>query len=146
MTRKTRRLYLLGIIGIALSLSTALILIAFEDNIIFFYTPSNLVDRKVPPGQKFRLGGLVENNSVQRSPDGLTIFFKVVDGQQNIPVSFRGLLPDLFREGQGVIAEGALNSKGTFVATEVLAKHDENYLPKEVAEALKKNGQWQGKK
>jgi cytochrome c-type biogenesis protein CcmE len=144
MTRKTRRLYLIGALLLALGTAAALVLTAFEDNIVFFYTPSDLTERDVPEGRRFRLGGLVEEGSVSRAADGITITFRVTDTDKSVPVSFRGLLPDLFREGQGVVTEGSLDASGTFIATEVLAKHDENYMPKEVADALKEKGQWQG--
>jgi cytochrome c-type biogenesis protein CcmE len=144
MTRKTRRLYLIGALLLALGTAAALVLTAFEDNIVFFYTPSDLTERDLPEGRRFRLGGLVEEGSVSRAADGITITFRVTDTDKSVPVSFRGLLPDLFREGQGVVTEGSLDASGTFIATEVLAKHDENYMPKEVADALKEKGQWQG--
>jgi cytochrome c-type biogenesis protein CcmE len=144
MTRKTRRLYLIGALLLALGTAAALVLTAFEDNIVFFYTPSDLTERDLPEGRRFRLGGLVEEGSVSRAADGITITFRITDTDKSVPVSFRGLLPDLFREGQGVVTEGSLDASGTFTATEVLAKHDENYMPKEVADALKEKGQWQG--
>jgi cytochrome c-type biogenesis protein CcmE len=144
MTRKTRRLYLIGALLLALGTAAALVLTAFEDNIVFFYTPSDLTERDLPEGRRFRLGGLVEEGSVSRAADGITITFRITDTDKSVPVSFRGLLPDLFREGQGVVTEGSLDASGTFIATEVLAKHDENYMPKEVADALKEKGQWQG--
>ena len=129
--------------------AAALVLMAFEENIVFFYSPSELVHKMetqpIPPGRRLRIGGLVEEGSVQRDTDGITITFRVTDMVEVLPVRFRGLLPDLFREGQGIVAEGSVAQNGTFVATEVLAKHDETYMPKEVAEALKKAGKWQGK-
>ena len=103
-----------------------------------------LEQKLIPPNRRLRIGGLVENGSVGREGDGLTIIFRVTDTVKVVPIRFRGLLPDLFREGQGIVAEGSMAPDGTFVATEVLAKHDENYMPKEVAEALKQAGQWQG--
>ena len=144
MTRKRRRLWLLGAAGAALFAAAALVLTAFEDNIVFFYSPTDLTQKPIAPDRRFRLGGLVEEGSVERRPDGVTIAFRVTDTANAVPVTFRGLLPDLFREGQGVVAEGALDGKGTFVASEVLAKHDENYMPPEVAESIKKAGQWKG--
>ena len=144
MTRKRRRLYLL-LTGLALlGAAAALVLTAFEESLVFFYSPTEVATREIAPEQRFRLGGLVEENSVSRGADGVTTRFRVTDLTNAVPVSFRGLLPDLFREGQGVVAEGYLNGDGVFVASEVLAKHDENYMPPEVAEALKKSGQWQG--
>jgi cytochrome c-type biogenesis protein CcmE len=124
--------------------AAALVLTAFEDSIVFFYSPTDLVQKPIAPDRRFRLGGLVEEGSVVRQPDGVTIDFRVTDTANEVPVRFRGLLPDLFREGQGVVAEGALDGGGTFVATDVLAKHDENYMPPEVAESLKQAGQWKG--
>ncbi len=144
MTRRRRRLWLLGACGAALFAAAALVLTAFEDNIVFFYSPTDLTQKPIAPDRHFRLGGLVEEGSVVRQPDGVTIAFRVTDTANAVPVTFRGLLPDLFREGQGVVAEGALDARGTFVATEVLAKHDENYMPPEVAESIKKAGQWKG--
>ena len=123
-----------------LGAATALVLSAFRDNLVFFYSPSDLVEREVEPGRRFRLGGLVEEGSIQR--DGATVHFVVTDLARTVPVSYTGVLPDLFREGQGVVTEGALDAQGRFTAATVLARHDENYLPKEVADALKESGQW----
>ena len=148
MTRKKRRLLIVGGFLLTFSTAAALVLMAFEENIVFFYSPTEL-SRKleqnlIPPNRRLRIGGLVEDGSVGREGDGLTITFRVTDTVKVVPIRFRGLLPDLFREGQGIVAEGSMAPDGTFVATEVLAKHDENYMPKEVAEALKQAGQWQG--
>ena len=148
MTRKRRRFFIVSGFLLTFSIAAALVLMAFEENIVFFYSPTEL-SRKleqqlIPPNRRLRIGGLVEDGSVGREDDGLTITFRVTDTVEVVPVRFRGLLPDLFREGQGVVAEGNMGSDGTFIATEVLAKHDETYMPKEVAEALKKAGQWQG--
>jgi cytochrome c-type biogenesis protein CcmE len=140
--RKTRRLYFVGAGMLALFGAAALVLTAFQDNLVFFYSPSDLVAEKQPPGRAFRLGGLVEEDSVKRSDDGLTVTFRVTDLATSVPVSFTGILPDLFREGQGVVAEGELGPNGVFMAREVLAKHDEKYMPPEVAAALKKSGEW----
>jgi cytochrome c-type biogenesis protein CcmE len=141
MTRKRRRLLWL-IVGMAfLGSATALVLIAFEDSLVFFYSPSEAMVKPLSPERRFRLGGLVEPDSVKRLPDGITIDFRVTDGQSSIPVTYSGILPDLFREGQGVVAEGNLTG-GVFHAKTVLAKHDEKYMPPEVAEALKRSGQW----
>ena len=148
MTRKRRRFFILGGFLLTFSIAAALVLMAFEENIVFFYSPTEL-SRKleqqlITPDRRLRIGGLVEEGSVGREDDGVTITFRVTDTAEVVPVRFRGLLPDLFREGQGIVAEGSMGSDGTFIATEVLAKHDETYMPKEVAEALKKAGQWQG--
>ena len=128
--------------------AAALVLMAFEENIVFFYSPTELArkmeQQPIPPDRRLRIGGLVEEGSVSRDKDGITILFRVTDTVEVGPVRFRGLLPDLFREGQGIVAEGSMAMDGSFVATEVLAKHDETYMPKEVADALKEAGQWQG--
>jgi len=143
MTRKRRRLYIV-LSGLAvLGLATALILSSFQDSLVFFHSPSDLAEKPVPPGRTFRLGGLVEEGTFVK--EGVTIRFSVTDTAQSVPVTFQGLVPDLFREGQGVVAEGQMNDEGVFVASNVLAKHDENYMPPEVAESLKKAGTWQGK-
>lgn len=148
MTRKRRRFFLVSGFLLTFSIAAALVLMAFEENIVFFYSPTEL-SRKleqqlITPNRRLRIGGLVEEGSVGREDDGVTITFRVTDTAEVVPVRFRGLLPDLFREGQGIVAEGSMGSDGTFIATEVLAKHDETYMPKEVAEALKEAGQWQG--
>ena len=148
MTRKRRRFFILSGFLLTFSIAAALVLMAFEENIVFFYSPTEL-SRKleqqlITPNRRLRIGGLVEEGSVGREDDGVTITFRVTDTAEVVPVRFRGLLPDLFREGQGIVAEGSMGSDGTFIATEVLAKHDETYMPKEVAEALKEAGQWQG--
>ena len=142
MTRKRRRLYMvLG--GMALlSVAAALVLTALDENLSYFYDPSNIAE--APPGRAIRLGGLVEEDSVARQADGMTVTFRITDRANSIPVTYKGLLPDLFREGQGVITEGTLDPGGVFVAREILAKHDETYMPREVADALKKSGQWKG--
>jgi cytochrome c-type biogenesis protein CcmE len=143
MTRKRRRLYAV-LAGMAmLGIAAFLVLSAFSDNLVFFYSPSDLKTKSVPVGRQLRIGGLVEAHSVARSADGKTIEFRVTDGNNAVAVTYRGSLPDLFREGQGVVAEGALQRDGGFRASNVLAKHDENYMPPEVAEALKKSGHWQ---
>lgn len=143
MTRKRRRLYIV-IAGMAvLGSAAALALTAFEDNLVFFYSPSDLQAREMPADMRMRIGGLVEEQSVVKQADGLTTDFRVTDLAASLPVSYRGILPDLFREGQGVVVEGSLGADGTFVASNVLAKHDENYMPPEVADALKKSGMWE---
>ncbi|MFL5252244.1 MAG: cytochrome c maturation protein CcmE [Rhodopila sp.] len=142
MTRKRRRLVLLLVCGLGVGTAAALTLTAFSDNLVFFVTPSDLAKNN-SGARSVRLGGLVEQGTLQRSSAGDPIaHFRVTDGTASVPVTYRGLLPDLFREGQGVVALGAMQPDGTFKASEVLAKHDENYMPKEVAEALKKSGQW----
>ena len=141
MTRKQRRLTLIGLgVGI-LGVAAALILVALKDSIVFFNSPTDVVEKRVPPGTRIRLGGLVKSGSVVRGAD-LKVDFEVTDGNQAIAVSYAGLLPDLFREGQGVVAEGTLDGGGHFKADTILAKHDETYMPKEVADALKKQGHW----
>jgi cytochrome c-type biogenesis protein CcmE len=142
MTRKRRRLYVvLG--GLALlGVVSALVLSAFSDNLVFFYSPSDLQAKKVPDGRSIRLGGLVENGSVKREADGRTLDFQITDGNTLVAVVYKGDVPDLFREGQGVVAEGKLDH-GTFRAASVLAKHDEKYMPPEVVDALKRSGHWQ---
>ena len=142
MTRKKRRLILIGGGMLALFAAAALVLTAFQENILFFYSPSDLAENSAPPGRAFRLGGLVEEDSVVRKNGGLTVAFRVTDLSHAVPVSFTGILPDLFREGQGVVVLGKLTADGVFYADEVLAKHDETYMPPEVADALKKSGQW----
>jgi cytochrome c-type biogenesis protein CcmE len=126
---------------LALGAATALVLTAISDSLLYFYSPSDLQDRPVAEGQRFRLGGLVEEGSVRK--DGETVRFIVTDMVNTIPVTYTGILPDLFREGQGVVTEGRLEGGGLFQADNVLAKHDENYMPKEVADSLKESGYWQ---
>jgi cytochrome c-type biogenesis protein CcmE len=142
MTRKQRRLVLIGTGLGVLVVAVALMLNALSDSIVFFNSPSDVAEKHVAPGARIRLGGLVKTGSLVRD-DNLRIRFEVTDGNREIPVTYQGLLPDLFREGQGVVAEGTLNGAGVFAADTILAKHDETYMPKEVAEALKKTGHWQ---
>jgi len=142
--RKRQRLVLLLLALILLGGATALVLAALSENIAFFVTPSELAAGKVEPGKRFRIGGLVAEGSVEHLPDG-SVRFAITDTRNRVTVVYRGILPDLFREGQGVVALGALAADGTFRASEVLAKHDERYMPPEVAEALKKAGYWQEK-
>ncbi len=142
MTRKRRRLYVVAASMLCLGVATALVLLAFQDSIVFFRSPSEIADMKPASGQRLRLGGLVEEKSVRKLADSVTAF-RVTDLNKTVEVTYRGILPDLFREGQGVVADGRMNADGVFVASQVLAKHDETYMPKEVAEALKKSGRWQ---
>jgi len=142
MTRKQRRLVLIGSCLGVLALAAALMLSALKDSIVFFDSPTDVVDKGVAPGSRIRLGGLVKQGTVQRG-DNLAVRFEVTDGNRAIMVSYQGILPDLFREGQGVIAEGVLEPGGGFKADSVLAKHDEKYMPKEVVDALKKQGHWE---
>ena len=141
MTRKQRRLTMIGGALAILAVAAGLVLNAMRDSIVFFSTPSMAAEKQIPVGKRFRLGGLVQPGSLQRG-DNLVVNFAIADGSTNLPVTFKGILPDLFREGQGVVAEGALDASGTFRADPVLAKHDETYMPKEVADALKKQGHW----
>jgi cytochrome c-type biogenesis protein CcmE len=143
MTRKQRRLGVLVLGLAALAAATALVLTAFNENLVFFYSPSELLAQPAGPERRVRIGGLVEQNSLARVGNGLRVSFRVTDGNQDISVIYDGMLPDLFREGQGVVAEGKLRPDGVFVASNVLAKHDEKYMPREVADALKKSGRWQ---
>ena len=142
MSRKRRRLMLVCLVLLGVGTATALSLSAFEDNLLFFYSPSDLEGRHLPPEQRFRLGGLVAEGSVQRLSDGVTVAFDVTDTAAIVAVRYIGILPDLFREGQGVVAQGRLGPDGVFRADEVLAKHDETYMPPEVAEALEAAGEW----
>ncbi len=141
MTRKQRRLTIIGICLATLGVAVGLVMFAMRDTIVFFYSPSDITEKGVVSGQRFRLGGLVKEGSVERS-EGAIIRFAVTDGGTTTPVLYHGVLPDLFREGQGVVAEGKLDDAGTFMADSVLAKHDEKYMPPEVAAALKKRGVW----
>ncbi|MEM7214828.1 MAG: cytochrome c maturation protein CcmE [Pseudomonadota bacterium] len=141
MTRKQKRFAGIAVIGAVIGLATLLVATALRDEIVFFYDPTEVIEKaKVKPGQNFRLGGLVADESVRKS--NAVVEFTVTDGRHSIEVSYDGLLPDLFREGQGVIAEGQLNASGTFIATSVLAKHDEKYIPKELQGVLKEKQVW----
>jgi cytochrome c-type biogenesis protein CcmE len=139
MTRKQRRGVLIGAGVAVLSVAAILMLFAFRQSVVFFHTPSDVAEHKIVPGARFRLGGLVKQGSVVRGA-GTHIDFVVTDTLQSVPVSYEGILPDLFREGQGVVAEGQIGADGRFQADTVLAKHDETYMPPEVAKALKEKG------
>jgi len=141
MTRKRRRLLLIGGGLGVLAVAVALMLNAFRDSIVFFNSPTDVAEKRIAAGTRIRLGGLVKSGSLVRGDD-LKIRFDVSDGSRDIAVAYQGVLPDLFREGQGVVAEGALDGAGVFNADTILAKHDETYMPKEVADALKKSGHW----
>lgn len=139
-SRKQKRLAVIAGLAVVVALAATLVLVALRDQIVFFYSPSDVVARDVGPGQSIRLGGLVKDGSWVR--EGQENSFVVTDGGTDIVAHYTGILPDLFREGQGVVAEGSLGPGGEFQATNVLAKHDENYVPKEVVEALKAQGEW----
>jgi cytochrome c-type biogenesis protein CcmE len=140
MTRKQRRLVLIGAGAVVLAVAAALVLTALRDSIVFFNSPTDVIENKVQAGTRIRLGGLVQPGTVVRKDVDAT--FEVTDGKNAVRVTYRGILPDLFREGQGVVAEGTLIDATSFRADTVLAKHDENYMPKNVADALKKQGHW----
>lgn len=141
MTRKQRRLTLIGCALVVLAIAAGLVLNALRDSILFFSTPTMAAEKHIQPGQRFRLGGMVREGSLVRG-DKLQVKFEVTDGNATLPVTYQGILPDLFREGQGVVSEGALDASGTFKADTVLAKHDETYMPRAVADELKKSGHW----
>ena len=141
LTRKQRRATLIATGAAILACAAGLVLFAFQDSIVFFYTPSEVAEKSIQPGQRFRLGGIVAEDSVDRGA-GALVKFAVTDTAETLNVVYEGILPDLFREGQGVVTEGKLDAGGTFVADTVLAKHDENYMPKEVADKLKEQGHW----
>jgi len=142
MTRKQRRLILIGSALGVLFVAAGLTMFALRDNIVFFYSPAEIASKAPAPGTRMRLGGLIKQGSIVRG-ENRSVTFVVADAEREISVSYTGLLPDLFREGQGVVAEGVLVSPTSFRADSVLAKHDENYMPREVADALKKQGHWQ---
>jgi len=139
MKPRQKRLAIIGGIVAAVGVATALVLNAFQSNLVFFYSPTQVASKEAPLGRTFRLGGLVEAGSVKR--DGVTVNFLVTDTIKTIPVRYQGILPDLFKEGKGVVAQGQVGADGVFVAREVLAKHDENYMPPEAADALKRAGE-----
>ena len=138
MKPRHRRLAMIAGGVAALGIAIALVLNAFQSNLVFFFSPSQVAANEAPVDRTFRLGGMVETGSLKRLPDGLTVRFVVTDTAKTIPVEYRGILPDLFREGKGVVAQGKLDAGGVFRAQEVLAKHDENYMPPEAAEAVAK--------
>ena len=142
MTRKQRRLALISTSMAVLVVSAALVLSALRDSIVFFNSPTDVAEKRLAPGARVRIGGLVKPGSLQRDAN-LLVRFAVTDGKTEITVRYQGIVPDLFREGQGVVAEGKLDGDGIFVADTVLAKHDERYMPREVVDALKKSGHWQ---
>lgn len=143
VTRKKRRMRIVLVGMLMLGVATALVLTAFQDNILYFYSPTDLIEKSVKEGQPVRIGGIVAEGSVRIGTDGQTRF-DITDFNNTTIVSYTGLLPDLFREGQGIVSEGWLAADGSFHATTVLAKHDENYMPPEVADALKRSGKWKG--
>ena len=142
MTRKQRRLTMIVAALTVLAVALGLVLVAMRDNIVFFYSPAEIAAKDVKPGTRLRLGGLVKEGSVEKG-EGRFVSFVVSDGNGEVRVRYTGLLPDLFREGQGIVAEGVLEDAKSFRADSVLAKHDENYMPREVADSLKKQGHWQ---
>lgn len=141
MTRRSRRLAIIATAGVTLAVALGLVLSAMRDTIVFFRAPTEVVANP-QPGKRIRLGGLVDTGSLKR-PGDQVVTFSVGDGRSSVPVTYRGLLPDLFREGQGVVTEGALDASGLFRADTVLARHDETYMPREVVDALKAQGRWQ---
>ena len=143
MKRKQRRLVMIAAAGVVLAVAAGLVLYALSDRIVFFNSPTDILAEEFAPGDRVRLGGLVATGSVTKRDDG-HVAFAVTDGNATVQVAFRGILPDLFREGQGVVTEGRLGSDGVFAADTVLARHDENYIPAEVVDALKEQGHWQG--
>ena len=138
-SRHRRLIWILAGVA-ALAVAAGLVLNAFRSNLVFFFTPTEIAEGKAPTGKAFRIGGLVEEGSLQRVGDGTTVTFRVTDNAKTVVVAYTGILPDLFKEGRGVVAQGTMQADGSFKASEVLAKHDENYMPPEAAEALKRAG------
>lgn len=136
MKSRHKKLALIVLVVAGLGIAAALVLNAFQSNLVFFFSPTQVANGEAPTGRAFRIGGLVEAGSIQRQPDGLSVRFVVTDTARTIPVIYTGILPDLFKEGKGVVAEGRLGGDGVFTATQVLAKHDENYMPPEAAHAV----------
>ncbi len=143
MKAKTRRLFFVSFGLALLGGAVALALVALQDTVTFFFTPSQAAERNIQPGQRVRLGGLVEEKSIKKLADGVTTEFRITDQAKTVTVHYKGVLPDLFREKQGVVVQGAFQPDRVFVAATVLAKHDENYVPKELSDELKKQGLWQ---
>ncbi|MGD9508030.1 MAG: cytochrome c maturation protein CcmE [Geminicoccaceae bacterium] len=139
--RQRQRLALVILVVLLIGGATGLVLAALQDKVAFFVTPSQIAEKDLEPGRRFRLGGLVVDGSIRREADG-SVSFAITDKAQEVPVTYHGLLPDLFRDGQGVVTDGTLRADGVFEASEVLAKHDENYMPKEAVDALKEAGLW----
>jgi cytochrome c-type biogenesis protein CcmE len=144
MTRKQKRLTTVIAGLLLLGAAAALVLTALKENLVYFKSPTEILAEPPTNSRSIRLGGLVEEGSLERQADGVTMLFAITDLSNSVPVTYKGILPDLFREGQGVITQGKLGPDGVFLADEVLAKHDENYMPPEVAEALRESGQWRG--
>jgi cytochrome c-type biogenesis protein CcmE len=138
MKPRHKRIALIAGALAALGIAAALILNAFQSNLVFFYTPTQVAAHEAPQGRSFRIGGMVEQGSLKRQPDGVTVRFVVTDSVKSVPVTYHGILPDLFREGKGVVAQGKVGADGVFAASEVLAKHDENYMPPEAADAMER--------
>jgi cytochrome c-type biogenesis protein CcmE len=137
MTRRQRRMVMVALLVAGVGIAVGLGLKAFQQNLLYFVSPSEIAKGEAPQGRPFRIGGMVKEGSVQRQPDGLKVRFVLTDYANDVTVQYKGILPDLFREGQGVVCNGQIGPDGVFVASEVLAKHDENYMPPEVADALK---------
>lgn len=138
MKPRHKRFIFIGLGLLALAVASVLILNAFQKNLVFFYTPTAVANGEAPKGHGFRIGGMVEDGSLKREGDGLTVHFVMTDMAKRVPVTYKGILPDLFKEGKGAVAQGQLGADGIFLASEVLAKHDENYMPPEAADALAK--------
>jgi cytochrome c-type biogenesis protein CcmE len=138
MKPRHKRMALIAGALAALGIAVTLILNAFQSNLVFFFTPTQVMAHEAPQGRSFRIGGMVEEGSLKRQPDGVTVRFMVTDTLKSVPVAYKGILPDLFREGKGVVAQGKLDADGVFAASEVLAKHDENYMPPEAADAMER--------
>ena len=144
MKKRHKRIIFIFACLAAIGLATWLVLGAFKNNLVFFFSPTQIATKEAPVGKTFRIGGLVQNGTLKREPDGLTIKFIVTDTANTIPVVYKGILPDLFKEGRGCVAQGRVGPDGVFYADQIMAKHDENYMPPEVAKALKDKGVWQG--
>lgn len=145
MTRKKRRIIIIATCAVVMSVATGLMLYAMRDGIVFFHSPTDVITKNIQQGARFRLGGLVVKGSIIKGVEQ-QVNFKITDTKTEMSVNYRGILPDLFREGQGVVVEGSLAAGNVFQANTVLAKHDETYMPREVSDALKKQGHWQGEK